>query len=133
PRNFQPKGKLFSYSADNCAAGIISGKSRLEAPPFFDEALSEPGKEWREVEVARLIEFFSHPAKFFVRHRLGIELPRDREEADDREPFALHGLKRYGLEQQLLDDALDGLDPESALESVRASGVLPPGGTGGVI
>ena len=70
PRNFQPNGKLFSYSEDNCAAGIISGKSRREAPPFFDEALSEPGKEWHEVEVARLVEFFSHPAKFFVRHRL---------------------------------------------------------------
>ena len=96
-RNFQPNGKLFSYSADNCAAGIISGKNRLEAPPFFDEALSEPGKEWREVEVARLVEFFSHPAKFFVRHRLGIELPREREEMEDREPFALHSLDRYDI------------------------------------
>jgi exodeoxyribonuclease V gamma subunit len=133
PRNFEGRGKLFSYSADNCAAGIISGKSRLEAPPFFDEALSEPGKEWREVEVARLIEFFSYPAKFFVRHRLGIELPREREEIEDREPFALHSLDRYDLEQKLLDDALDGVGPEDALEMVRASGVLPPGGTGALI
>jgi exodeoxyribonuclease V gamma subunit len=133
PRNFQLNARLFSYSADNCAAGTVSAKKRIQAPPFLDRPLSEPDKEWREVEIARLIEFFSHPAKFFVRHRLGIELPRDREEADDREPFALHGLKRYDLEQQLLDDALDGVDPESALESVRASGVLPPGGTGGVI
>ena len=133
PRNFQPNGKLFSYSADNCAAGIISGKSRLEAPPFFDEALSEPGKEWREVEVARLVEFFSHPAKFFVRHRLRIELPREREEMEDREPFALHSLDRYDIEQKLLDDALDGVGPEGALEMVRATGVLPPGGTGALI
>src|SRR5438093_12760362 len=86
-----------------------------------------------EVEIARLVEFFSHPAKFFVRHRLGIELPRDREEADNREPFALDSLDRYGIEQQLLDDALNGVVPESALASVRASGVLPPGGTGDVI
>src|SRR5207248_10860956 len=60
-------------------------------------------------------------------------LPRDREEADDREPFTLDSLDRYGIEQQLLDDALDGVVPESALASVRASGVLPPGGTGDVI
>ena len=133
PRNFQPNGKLFSYSADNCAAGIISGKSRLETPPFFDEALSEPEKEWREVEVARLVEFFSHPAKFFVRHRLGIELPREREEMEDREPFALHALDAYEVEQQLLDDAVDGIGPESALGMVRASGVLPPGGSGTLI
>jgi len=133
PRNFQNNGRLFSYSADNCAAGIVLEKDRREPPPFFDQALSEPDEKWCEVEIARLVEFFSHPAKFFVRHRLGIELPRDREEADDREPFALDSLDRYGIEQQLLDDALDGVVPESALASVRASGVLPPGGTGDVI
>ena len=133
PRNFQPNGKLFSYSQDNCAAGIISGKRRLETPPFFDQPLSEPKKEWREVEVARLVEFFSHPVKFFVRHRLEIDLPRDREEMEDREPFALHGLDRYDIEQKLLDDVLDGVGPEGALEMVRGSGVLPPGGTGRLI
>src|SRR5207237_1481290 len=39
----------------------------------------------------------------------------------------------YGIEQQWLDDARNGVVPESALASVRASGVLPPGGTGDVI
>jgi exodeoxyribonuclease V gamma subunit len=132
PRNFQGNG-LFSYSADNCAAGIVSEKDRFEAPSFFDQPLSEPEKKWREVEIGRLVEFFSHPAKFFVRQRLGIELPREREEVEDREPFALHPLNRYPIEQELLDEALDGVSPESALASVRASGVLPPGGTGGLI
>lgn len=133
PRNFQSRGKLFSYSADNCSAGVTSEKARLPPPPFFHEALSEPEKEWREVEISRLVEFFSHPAKFFVRHRVGIELPRDREELEDREPFALHSLDRYDLEQKLLGDALDGVEPESALAMVRASGVLPPGGAGALI
>jgi exodeoxyribonuclease V gamma subunit len=133
PRNFQDNGRLFSYSADNGAAGIVSEKHRFEAPPFFDQPLGEPEGKWREVEIARLVEFFSYPAKFFVRHRLGIDLPRDREEVEDREPFALHSLDRYSIEQQLLDDALDGVGPENALASVRASGVLPPGGTGGLI
>ena len=133
PRNFQPNGKVFSYSADNCAAGVVSEKHRQEAPPFFDQPLREAEEECREVDLARLVEFFSHPAKFFVRHRLGVELPRDREETEDREPFDLHSLDRYSLEQQLLDDALDGVDPESALDWVRASGVLPSGGTGEVI
>jgi exodeoxyribonuclease V gamma subunit len=79
------------------------------------------------------VEFFSHSAKFFVRHRLRIDLTRDREEVEDREAFALHSLDRYSIEQQLLDDALDGVGPDSALASVRALGVLPPGGTGGLI
>jgi exodeoxyribonuclease V gamma subunit len=133
PRNFQANGRLFSYSADNCAAGIISEKDRFEARPFFDRPLSEPEQKWCDVEVARLVEFFSHSVKFFVRHRLGIDLPRDREEVEDREAFSLHSLDRYSIEQQLLDDALDGVGPDSALASVRALGVLPPGGTGGLI
>ena len=52
---------------------------------------------------------------------------------EDREAFTLHSLDRYSIEQQLLDDALDGVGPDSALASVRALGVLPPGGTGGLI
>jgi exodeoxyribonuclease V gamma subunit len=112
---------------------MVSEKDRLEAPPFLDRPLSNPEEEWREVEIARLVDFFSHPAKFFVRQRLGIDLPRDCEEVEDREPFDLHALDRYGIEQQLLDDALDGVDPESAFASVRATGVLPLGGTGVVI
>src|SRR4029077_15878411 len=108
-------------------------KHRFEAPPFFDQPLGEPEGKWREVEIARLVEFFSYPAKFFVRHRLGIDLPRAREEGGERGALALHSLDRYSIEQQLLDDALDGVGPGSALASVRASGVLPPGGTGGLI
>jgi exodeoxyribonuclease V gamma subunit len=133
PLNFRSNSRLFSYSADNCAAGIVWEKDRGEAPPFFDQPLREPQEEWREVEIAQLVEFFSHPPKFFLRRRLGIELPRKRDEMEDREPFALHSLDRYGIEQELLDDALDGISPESALEEVRASGVLPPGGTGALI
>ncbi len=133
PRNFQGNSKLFSYSADNCAAGIVSEKNRNEAAPFFDQALSEPEEKWREIEITQLVEFFSHPSKFFVRNRLGIELPREEEEPEDREPFDLHSLDGYAIEQRLLDDALDGVEPESALEMVRASGVLPPGGTGALI
>src|SRR5205085_12444533 len=88
PRNFQNSGRLFSYSTDNYAAGIVSEKDRLEASSFFDQPLSEPEKKWREVEIGRLVDFFSHPPNFFVRHRLGIELPRNREEAAVGEQFA---------------------------------------------
>jgi exodeoxyribonuclease V gamma subunit len=133
PRNFQPNGKVFSYSAVNCAAGIVSEKSRREAPPFFNQPLSEPEEKWREVEITQLVEFFSHPSKFFVRNRLGIELPREEEELEDREPFDLHSLDGYVIEQRLLDDALDGVEPKSAFEMVRASGVLPAAGMGALI
>src|SRR4029078_2360373 len=50
PRNFQDNGRLFSYSADNCAAGIISEKDRFEAPPFFDRPFSEREQQRGQVE-----------------------------------------------------------------------------------
>ncbi|PYI79479.1 MAG: exodeoxyribonuclease V subunit gamma, partial [Verrucomicrobia bacterium] len=132
-RNFQENSRLFSYSAENYAAGVVSKEDRCEAPPFFDQALGEPEEKWREVEIAQLAEFFSHAPKYFLRRRLGIELPREREELEDREPFALHSLDRYDIEQELLDDALAGVHPQTALEEVREAGILPPGGSGRLI
>src|SRR5207248_1361058 len=134
PRNFGADDKrCFSYSLDNSAAGQIAAENRHEPPPFFDKPLNEPEDLWRDVDLGRLVEFFAHPAKFFLRKRLNIELPRDREEIEDREPFALHPLDRYAIGQRLLAEALDGRDLEDALAIVRASGTLPPGATGALL
>src|SRR5438105_4048852 len=134
PRNFGADDKrCFSYSFDNGVAGRIAGEDRQEPPLFFDRPLNEPEDLWRDVDLDRLVDFFSHPAKFLLRQRLNIELPRDREEIEDLEPFALHPLDRYKIEQGLLAEALDGRDLEGALAIVRASGKLPPGAIGSLL
>jgi exodeoxyribonuclease V gamma subunit len=134
PRNFGAVDKrCFSYSLDNSAAGQVAAENRHDPPPFFDKPLNEPDDRWREVDLGQLVDFFSHPAKFLLRQRLDIELPHDREEIEDREPFALHPLDRYAIEQRLLTETLDGRELESALAIVRASGALPPGATGSLI
>ena len=134
PRNFgADDNRCFSYSLDNSAAGQIATQMRRNSPPFFDKPMSEPDNDWREVDLGQLVDFFSHPAKFLLRKRLNIELPRDHEEIEDREPFALHSLDRYVIEQRLLTEALDDRQLESAFEIVRASGVLPPGAAGSLI
>src|SRR5207237_4734449 len=38
PRNFQDNGRLVSYSADNCAAGMVSERCRFEGTPILDQA-----------------------------------------------------------------------------------------------
>ncbi len=130
PRNFgKNDSRRFSYSTDNSQAGAIAGGERCDPVPFLAAPLAEaPPAE--VVELAELIEFFAHPVKFFVRRRLQIELPREIEDDDDREPFTLHALDSYSIEQELLDEALSGRDLAPALAGVRASGMLPPGGTG---
>ncbi len=134
PGNFgRDDPRQFSYSVDNSVAGRTAQNQRRDPECFIDQPLVEPGAEWREVELSRLIDFFAHPARFFVENRLGIELPREREERQDREPFALNSLESYKIEQRLMNDALDGIDPRQALSAVRASGVLPPAETGALI
>ena len=134
PRNFGADDKrCFSYSVDNSVAGQIAAENRHEPRAFFDQPLNEPEDLWRDVDLEQLVDFFSQPAKFLLRKRLNIELPRDREEIEDREPFALHPLDRYAIEQSLLTEALNGRDLESALAMVRASGTLPPGATGSLL
>jgi len=79
PRNFGADDKrCFSYSVDNSVAGQIAAENRHEPPTFFDKPLSEPEDLWRHVDLEQLVDFFSHPAKFLLRKRLNIELPRER-------------------------------------------------------
>jgi exodeoxyribonuclease V gamma subunit len=131
PRNFGAGDWCcFSYSAENSGAGEIAESGRHDPLPFLDQALREPAPEWRDVEITRLVEFLAHPAKFFVRQRLGIELPREEEIKVDREPFALHALDRYAIERELLPDALAGGNLESAAAAIRARGILPAAGAG---
>ena len=134
PRNFgNDDQRCFSYSLDNSIAGQVAAENRRKPPLFFDKSLSEPGEHWRDVDLTQLVDFFSHPARFLLRKRLAIELPREREEIDDCEPFVLHPLDRYDIEQKLLAEALEGRKPEGALEIVRALGVLPPSAVGSLI
>ncbi len=130
-RNFGAEDKrAFSYSLDNSAAGKVAGQGRRDPLKFFDQPLGEPEEEWREIELGRLVDFFAHPSEFFLKQRLGLSLPREEEELEDREPFALHNLRKYDTEQRLLDDALAGRDLAAATEIVRAQGILPAGGAG---
>ena len=68
-------GALFSYAAEYAEVARRTGTaSRSAARPLFIHPLPEPGPEWRQVEIDRLIDFFSHPIRFLLRERLGIHL-----------------------------------------------------------
>jgi len=125
PKYFLSGTGLFSYSTHNAAAAraLMAGA----APAKASAALPEPGREWRELDAERLIEFFRGPARFFLRHRLGVTLPREVEEPADREPFELARLERYVLQQRLLAERLAGKAEALELARHRAEGVLPHG------
>lgn len=140
PRYFDGKNPgLFSYSAANAAAsrGLeerhgAEGKGLELLSAFslqpFKEPLPEPGEEVRNVELGALTDFFSSPARHFVRQRLGIRLEEKDDTLVDDEPFKLDNLERYQFKQELVARSLEKLPADH--REFAARGVLPLGGIG---
>jgi len=126
PKYFTSGTGLFSYSKDNADAARVL-RTGAQAGQGEEVRLCEPEKEWRVVDVVRLLEFFRNPARFFLRHRLGAALPREEESLLDREPFAITGLDQYGLQQRILSERLTGKGAQTDAARLRAEGVLPHG------
>lgn len=78
--------------------------------------------------LAELTRFARQPAKYFFSHRLGVTFTESIPVGEDEEPFALAGLERYALDQELLADRgeADDEDVRSVLEA-RADGLLRRG------
>jgi exodeoxyribonuclease V gamma subunit len=130
PRYFGRDVRLFSFSEELCEASRQRRRVPGTEVPFIAAPLPEPGPELRTVDLGRLIRFFQHPIKHFVRERLRIHLDEQEEIVESREPFVLEGLGAYGLRQDLLDLALAGCPPAEALPIIRAGGRLPEGRVG---
>lgn len=133
PRYFDGKGKLFSYSAARCEAARLAGRGYAEAQPFMPDALPAPEAEWRAIELEALIRFFRHPARYFLRERLGIRLEEAGEAVDGREPLVFGALEQYALKQRLLAVRMRGEPLPGALPAARASGLLPHAQVGAVV
>ncbi|MGE3542117.1 MAG: exodeoxyribonuclease V subunit gamma [Candidatus Tectimicrobiota bacterium] len=127
---FTGDSKLFSYAADLCDTSRDAGLTEQRPAPLITVGLPEPGEAWRTVELRRLLAFFRHPTRHFVRERLGIFLEEDDRVLESREPFTLDGLPRYHLRQEILQRHLDGESLPSIQQGVRAAGLLPHGQVG---
>ncbi len=133
PAYFAKSGPLFSYSEENFRA---SQAGRAAKPPlrtgWIDAPLPELGPEWRAVELRNLIRFFRHPARYFLRERLKLELPEALGEPCDCEPLELDALERWTLANDLAGAVVAGRPLDSALAVVRAAGLAPHGHFGDV-
>ncbi|MES2918320.1 MAG: exodeoxyribonuclease V subunit gamma [Pseudomonadota bacterium] len=123
PRYFQSQGPLFSFEPRLAAASrVVAAQGQAEAPApgaVFAGALPPPEPGLLEVTLSRLERFFSHPARFFLRERLGVQLPQDAQALDDDEPVTL--ADRRALRRRLFQ--APGLAPAA----LCAEGLLPAG------
>ncbi len=130
PAYFRGDSRLFSYSEDNLRASRGMAAEKLEATPFITAGLAPPDDALRSLSLENLCRFFANPTKFFLRNRLGIFLGEEGALLDDAEPFAVGGLEKYAMEQDLMESVMAGGRPESIFPKVKASGLLPHGTPG---
>lgn len=74
-----------------------------------------------------LVRFLQHPAKAFLRARLGLSLGTSDDRPADALDVELGGLGRWAVGDRLLAAVLRGSDVEAACAAELARGLLPPG------
>ncbi|MGI8715792.1 MAG: exodeoxyribonuclease V subunit gamma [Solirubrobacteraceae bacterium] len=98
---------------------------RAQPRPFLRAVLDPPGG--RVIELEDLVRFVDHPARSFLRRRLGISLRAGADEIEDGLTVELDPLGRWAVGQRLLEARLRGVDGRTASLAEIARGTLPPG------
>ena len=98
---------------------------RAPLAPF--EGLLLPPRPEDDVDLAELIRFLQHPARTFLRTRLGILLPQVPEQRGDGIPIELDGLSTWHIGDRMLRAILAGRDLEDVRQAELWRGELPPG------
>ncbi|MHB8293142.1 MAG: exodeoxyribonuclease V subunit gamma [Acidimicrobiales bacterium] len=132
PRNFMTgelvAGCEWGFDREGLGAAVALTGPRDGAPAFLEEPL--PIIEAPVIELGELIRFLQHPAKAFLRQRLGVVLAGGDNEPADALAIELDGLERWALGTRLLDGRLAGVGADVAIAAERARGELPPGALG---
>lgn len=95
---------------------------------FLDMELSQD-PEYALKDLGQLLDFFKHPARFFLR-RLGIYFDSDSNEPTDTESFELDGLERFQIADSALQVLVDNTSIDAWLAHQRASGTVMEGAIG---
>ncbi|MBU4610790.1 exodeoxyribonuclease V subunit gamma [Achromobacter sp. GG226] len=125
---------LFTYAREwRERTGADTGLLPDDADRVLAPALREEPLTLRE-----LADFLREPVKAFFRQRLSVGFEVPDPAAEDHEPFALDGLQRWQLQDELLQAQAQALAQgedfvvarEAQLARMARRGELPPGGFG---
>lgn len=122
-------------TAATAAANDVNGVEDTDdseelGAPFFANPLPEPGPEWRDVPLERLLQFYRHPCRYLLERRLHIALRRSEEELQDDEPFLADIPARSALARRLLPPLLAGADVDTLRTLALAGTDVPMGALG---
>lgn len=132
-----PDDEPFSYDPVALAGGL-AGSGPQSAPMCIAQRRLKPvsgpsvsaGAQTRHVDLDELLRFFDHPARAYLRNRLGLLLPEVPEPGAEGIPIELDGLARWTIGDRLLASVLAGRAPADAITAEQLRGELPPGRLG---
>ncbi len=122
--------RVFSFDGASFAGARALLAPRSPAQPFLPGPLADlpPGDV---VELDRLVRLLEHPARAFLRQRLGLAGPAEDDEPADTLPVELDHLQEWSVGERLLTAGLAGVTRERAVRAEWLRGDLPPGPLGG--
>jgi exodeoxyribonuclease V gamma subunit len=103
---------------------------REQPPRFISTGLSEPGEEWKTVDLKNFCSFWNNPTRFLLTKRLGMDLGEKTSRVEDTESFEIKELEKYLLEQTLVEREIRRGDLKGFFPLAKASGLLPHGTVG---
>ncbi|MFI5776413.1 exodeoxyribonuclease V subunit gamma [Nocardia sp. NPDC051570] len=129
-RNFAADDPISFDTVALAGAQAATGPVR-EQPAFLPGPLAASARV--DVELAELISFAEHPVRAFLWQRLGIRVPEEAEEIDERLPIELDGLTKWNMGERMLAARLNGADPAALRAAEWRRGTLPPFGLGAAV
>ena len=129
PRNFVPDRlgtpRPFSYDRVELRGARRAAEPRVDIPPFLATPLPAPDVTG-DVTLDELIRFFEHPARGFLRQRLGVMLIDDEEEPSAGLSIELKALEKWAVGDRLLEQRLRGRSVADGRAAEWRRGTLPP-------
>lgn len=119
--------RLFSYDPAGFRGAMATAAPRTATQIFFDAPLPPGDEAPEEIALGDLVAFFSSPARFLMKRRLGAVFPQETEALSDKEPLTFADPETRTICQRLLDMDIEGEPVTELLPRLRASGLLPLG------
>ncbi|MBC7640328.1 MAG: exodeoxyribonuclease V subunit gamma [Rhodoferax sp.] len=115
----------FSFDPVALSGARAGAADRRSAQTFLPRPLTALPPA--DVELADLHRLLQHPAKGFLRQRLGVATAWAEQEPDDALPIELDSLQKWAIGDRVLRRLLAGHAPSAIVDLERHAGTLPPG------
>ena len=118
----------FSFDPLGYAGATAADLPRRPDHAFLSGPL--PRRKGKDVDLADLHRLLAHPAKGFLRQRLGVATSFSDDDPSDVVPVGLDNLEAWGVGERTLQERVAGLDALACKEIEVRRGSLPPGALG---